>query len=249
MYSEDRESEIHYVLGELRKRINELKSSTSPRILIPQENEFYGITYYTPWLNIHLNIDKYKPAEILKYIVPLLTELDGIKEEELLELKNMKEDFSDETKYDIITNEIIFYKTKLQKIITRYRKYEDNSQRYKVFKYKCYIEPGGVSKIDDLRRDLENYIDSISENNFRKVFSGDDQEIEHPINWVSENHNELHYFITKLKNNSNIEVARTIWQIASNCFTFNGEKIDGDFRGHNSVPSTSDYFDTIINKL
>ena len=232
--------DIDEIVGPLRQRVGFLVSGDFSQIYNPEKN-YRGFTTYTPFLNIKMYIDGFSPPEIIKMLTPILEELELFSLASISHLKDTVREFSAVSEYHLLSDEIDYYKKELSSIIDRYKYHQLGSiKQQRVLTYSQYNEPGGRTNLTNLKLGLSNYIDNISDTAFHTIFSGQHQIIDNPINWIDKEKIRLRYFISELHKHDQIgDNDRVDWEVVSNCFVFNGNKIDNSFRTNTHPPSSS----------
>lgn len=231
---------IDEIIGPLRKRVGSMIAGDFSRTNTSERN-YQGIETYAPFTNILTYVHNFEPELIIKKLTPILEELQTITPSSLDHLKNRQSEFSPASDYELITDEITYYEQELNSIINRYRQHQPGSiQKRKVLTYRRYNEPGGRVNLTNLRQGLSNYIDDIPDVAFQTIFSGQHQVIDRKINWNNSEKFKLRYFLSELFKHEQIgDNNRVDWEVVSNCFLFNGNIIDNDFRTNTRLPSSS----------
>lgn len=232
--NEGRKLEIHFFLGDLRRRIRQITSGTVV--------EFYNdnVLNEPPILNLMLRIDDYSPEEIVRNLTPLLKQVENINEVIINHYTKELMDFFDLSPYEMISKEIEVYKDTLRRILSQYnaqldRDVNDNSDApiqlpSTKYKYKFFKNSGSDLQLRKFQNALDLFIDRIPDQTFLNIFSGTEDEAARKINWKGKQKNQCAYFIVELSRIMGFPNGDHIWLIASKYITFNGQRISTRFR-------------------
>lgn len=227
---------IHSITGSLRSRIIDLQSGNFQITYSLKEYQENGMPYYEPYFNTGFYIHAYTPSEITNCLKPLLRILNSIKEKHLSHLKEEAEDFSDKSKYEMIADEIRFYKTQFSIILEQYSIGSEGP--FYTFTYTKEKGKKRLKKLESLYKALLPEITDIDLTDIYKIFSGETKKVENPIDWQGDK-NELIYFINKLTARDDIcYTSRRKWETISNCLTHKGERVSIGDRDSYRIKST-----------
>jgi len=253
--------DIHQVLGNLRRRVEELSKGD------------YSKGYRDELTPIREQIDGFPPNEIIYNLHKIKMELQQISEKifskvsddanevidstvdnmgQIIDTTTMGSITGGESRRDLMREEVNSYIVGLQSIIDRYKRYEP--QRNTIL-YDKYDERTRREKIETLRQSLieKGLIGNITTKDFAKVFSGKKYEIESPIDWKTSKYEFVHFIkelfklndIYGLKGKTNAD-----WSIAESCFRYQGEPFIGnEMWRNNKTPSRYEMIDGILAKL
>jgi hypothetical protein len=259
--------DIHQVLGNLRRRIDELSKGDYSE----------GYKYELP--KVEAYIDHFPPDIIIKYLSPLIQQLSDISEdvfqkvsddphEEINQLVNQGIDvdpmqypnITGKSRRDLMRKEVSHYIETIQYYIRKYGTPEErvkiilskppsttsNTIRYKQFNAR------GNDKLKDLHNSLlrVNYIDHIKFRDFEKVFSCEHIHISTAINWKKDK-SSFRYFLRKLFAHEDIVSNGNVnWVAVKNCFRYKGEIIEPQkMKGYNHDPANAHLLDLIVSNL
>ena len=247
---------IHIVLGNLRRRVTEILSGDN-----------LGSYNYAGDIikEIKENIEYFKPEEIVKYLTPILKDLTSISEDTfslVTDDTSASDWLSGLSPRESFRKEVDNYISILRQYIEKYSPLAISPQVNKValerreltvIRYSDYNKPSGREKLKNLHIELYynfRFIERIEFREFKKIFSGRDQTITNPINWIGKK-NAFRYFLFKLF--SYLSMAddsgntRINWLVVTNCFRFKGEIIDPKkFKGNNSMPANASIITRIL---
>ncbi len=252
---------INKVLGNLRRRTTELLQGDYSR----------GFRDELPYVKAY--IEFFSPEEILKALKPIYDDLASIDDkiytqvsdelydqesEDEPERNESGESPRDRMKAEVknYLNQLDFYIKKYSSISIPYINEVENAVRNKsiVIFYLNFKDSSGQDSLKNLHNALRNHIDKIDYRDFKKIFSGEDQIIATPINWIGKKKNEFVFFLYSLFEHPSIAGKtgdkRINWLAVVNCFRFRSKVIDQKkFEHNNSKPADISEIVTIISNL
>lgn len=253
---EERPKDIHQVLGNLRRRIDELSRGDYSRGYI---NSLHGIED---------DLYKFHPTEIREAVSQLLPKLYNIPQTAFLKVSddpheeiNLLVDngvevdpmhyinTEGESRRDLMRREIGDYISFLEALLKP-------DEKLTTLKYLKLNRPGGRTKLEQFHITLikEKFIENIEYKDFEALFSGEAQDTFSPIYWKTTNESEFSYFVKELYKRNFIKNNKAKnyvdWDVVQNCFMFKGSRINIEQVSHNTHnPANSDDIDSILDKL
>jgi len=258
---------IHEVLRNLRRRIKEFSEGS------------FSLDYDDEIINLKESIDDFSPDVIVEYLKPLVEILRTIPEGTFQKVSNdlndvvfMERDAQGkifhaqtfgssygESKRSLMRKEVNKIIAILDLYIEEYSALLSSTSSTsveikappRVLHYKKNGRDSRNQNLNKLHFALHYSISEISIENFALVFSGKDQEIKIPINWIGKKKNAFRYFLDSLFDHPSIRGTQTDWEVVENCFRFNNKVIDRKFRlnSHDSVAKICNSIDTIVSNL
>jgi len=246
---------IHDVLSNLRRRVTEIKTVDN------LGSYSYAGDIIT---EIKANIERFSPEEIVKYMTPLLEDLTSISEDTyslVTDETSASNWLNGLSPRESLKKEVDNYISLINQYIEKYSPLSTSQlvkneapirRKLTVIRYSDYKRRSGRDKLRNLHIDLyDNYsfIERMEFREFRNIFSGREQTITNPINWIRDR-NALRYFLLILFRCPSIVGdsgdKRINWVAVANCFRFNSEIIDPKkFKSNNSLPTNA----TIITRI
>lgn len=252
---------INELLGKIRRRSSELVQGD------------YSRGYKDELIYLKQYIEFYSPEEIVRNLKPIYDELSSIDDEIYLKVSDDLYKMTDEDEIpernltgesprDLMKKEVQNYISGLEFYLKKYALAlntllkndninKDRKTKVNTIKYSKRNSPSGRQNLENLRSSLMNneLIKSISNADFKKIFSGQEEKILVPLDWQGDR-NSLKYLLKKLFENDSISGNKRInWTAARNCFLYLGKPIDENFKRNSTKPSNAELIDRILSNL